>query len=309
MSQGIAPLRPRILIFFAALLAVLLAVPQAQASFHLVDVSEVYTNAQGNVQFVELKALFDAQTQVQNARVVAYNADSTMIVLLKDFTAVYNWTANQNMLLATAAFQDTAGFAPDFVIPNNVFFPDGRIGFDRDPAVVGAVVIDGVAYGNYTGANTGYGSPAAALPSDGAFSLTRVILGTSGRNNATDWAVLGNTPTRTDGMTTRLHYPASAVDPSLDRGSIALAQSRPNPMRDDARIEFSLRRDADVTLRIYGPDGRLVWSVSEGRLGVGPHEILWDGRDAQGRPVAGGVYLYRLSADGESAARRLHVVR
>ncbi len=311
MSQGIASPRPRraavFIAFLVALLPASLAAPRADASFHLVNVSEVYTNGDGSVQYVELKALAAGQTVLGSTRLVAYNADSTQIDILKDFTANYSWTTNQTMLLATAAFQDTAGFAPDFVIPNGVFFPDGRVGFNRDPASPGAVVIDGVAYGNYTGANTGYGTPASALPTDGTFSLTRIVFATFNRNNSADWGILGNSPMRTDGTTTRLH--PTGVEPVLPGATFVLHQSRPNPTAGDALVDFALPRSASVSLEIFSVDGRLVRTVRAGRLGAGPNQIRWDGRDANGRPAAGGVYVYRLTADGESAARRLHVVR
>lgn len=306
--QGIASQRSRVLAFLAALSATAIATPPADATFHLVNVGEVYTNPQGDVQFVELKSLFAGQTQMQNGRVVSHNADSTVVVILKDFVATYAWTEGQTMLLATAAFQDSAGFPPDFVIPNNVVFPSGRICFDRDPPLT-PVHVDAVAYGNYTASNTGFGTPAPALPSDGAFSMTRVIFGTVGQNNATNWAVIGNTPKRTDGTTTRLHFPASGVTPGVGPGPIVLAQSRPNPMSEDAVIAFSLEKDEDVALRIYGVDGRLVREMRAGRLGAGPNQIRWDGLDANGRRAAGGVYVYRLTAGAASAARRLQVVR
>jgi hypothetical protein len=33
--------------------------------------------------------------------------------------------------------------------------------------------------------------------------------------------------------------------------------------------------------------------------------VVWDGADAHGVKVASGIYLYRLDADGFSAARKL----
>src|SRR5262245_14467037 len=180
---------PRAIPILVMASALAFVAPSAHATFHAVNVSEVYTNANGSVQFVELQALTSLQTQMQHTRVVAYNADSTVTTLLFDFTTTINWSTNQHILLATAAFQDTAGFAPDFVIPSGLSFPSGRACLNRDPGEVGAVVVDGVAYGSYTGANTGYGTPAAALPTNGSYSLTRVVFGINIRNNSTDWAV------------------------------------------------------------------------------------------------------------------------
>lgn len=288
-----------------------LAPDSAQATFHLIDINEVYTNAQGDLQFVELKARAAFQTALTPTRVEAYNADSTVAVVLFDFVASFPaLDNNETLLLATAAFQDSAGFAPDFVMAAGVFFPDGRVTFRRDPGQLGAVHVDAVAYGNYTGANSGgaYGTPAAPLPSDGIFSLTRVIPGTGTKNNSIDFEYKRNSPTRNDGTTTTLH-PASGVDVGLPREAVFLGQNEPNPTRGETSIPFRLEREAQVILRVYGVEGRLVRTIDAGRLGPGPHRIAWDGRDASRAPVAGGVYVYRLSADDASAARRMILVK
>jgi hypothetical protein len=293
----------------AAAIAFALAAP-ADAAFHIINVSEVYTNAQGDVQFIELKALSNFQTQLQSTRVVAYNADSTVQNVVLDFTAVFAaLDNNETVLLATAAFQDTAGFAPDFVIPDSlIFVPNGRIGFNRDPAVPGAVVIDGVAYGAYTGANVGYGTPASALPTNGDHSLTRVVFGISNRNNSTDWQYLPNTPKRNDGMTTTIHAP-SDVSPGLPRQTLVLGASRPNPTAGQTVIPFSLERSANVTLRIYSAEGRLVRTIDAGRLPAGANAISWDGRKDDRLHAAAGVYVYSLTAAEATASRRLQVLR
>ena len=33
--------------------------------------------------------------------------------------------------------------------------------------------------------------------------------------------------------------------------------------------------------------------------------LIWDGRDAQGRPVAAGVYMYRLQVDDQTHTRKM----
>ena len=47
---------------------------------------------------------------------------------------------------------------------------------------------------------------------------------------------------------------------------------------------------------------RQVWT---GPLAAGEHELTWDGRDAQGRPVAAGVYLYRVQVDEQTRTRKM----
>ena len=44
-------------------------------------------------------------------------------------------------------------------------------------------------------------------------------------------------------------------------------------------------------------------------LPAGPHAVRWDARDTAGRPVANGVYFYRLAGSGHEAVRKLVVLR
>ena len=69
---------------------------------------------------------------------------------------------------------------------------------------------------------------------------------------------------------------------------------------------------ASVEVAVWDLSGRLVRQVYAGRDDVGAYERMWDGRDASGRLVPPGLYLYRVSveADHQTAeqAGLLHVV-
>jgi len=60
-----------------------------------------------------------------------------------------------------------------------------------------------------------------------------------------------------------------------------------------------------VNLTIYNILGQSVRPVWTGPLPVGKHELTWDGRDAQGHPVAAGVYVYRLQVDEQTHTRKM----
>ena len=55
--------------------------------------------------------------------------------------------------------------------------------------------------------------------------------------------------------------------------------------------------------------GRRVTRLVDGQLPAGHHTTTWDGRDAAGTRVAAGVYLYRLTAGGESLSKEMVRVR
>jgi len=90
----------------------------------------------------------------------------------------------------------------------------------------------------------------------------------------------------------------------------ALHGAVPNPFNPKTTIAFSLPEAAGVTLRVYDLSGRLVATLLDGAPHAqGRHEVVWDGRDAQGRTAAAGSYVARLEAGDRSATRRMMLVR
>ena len=95
--------------------------------------------------------------------------------------------------------------------------------------------------------------------------------------------------------------------------SFTLGDAVPSPMRASTHIRFTLPRSSDqaspVRLAVFGLDGRRVRSLWDTPAAAGAHDVVWDGRDAVGHPVAPGVYFYRLDWSGQTRSRKLAVVR
>jgi hypothetical protein len=89
----------------------------------------------------------------------------------------------------------------------------------------------------------------------------------------------------------------------------ALQQNYPNPFNSGTVIEFALPRACDVDLRLYNLAGQEVLRLATGAREVGSYSLLWDGTDAQGRPLASGVYLYRLETGDRTLTRSLLLLR
>ena len=93
------------------------------------------------------------------------------------------------------------------------------------------------------------------------------------------------------------------------RTAVSLSVS-PSPSRGETTLDFTLPETADANLEIFTVAGRLVRRVDLGRLSPQNHHIVWDGRDRNGSPVADGIYLVRLTADGALlASGRVVIVR
>ena len=92
-----------------------------------------------------------------------------------------------------------------------------------------------------------------------------------------------------------------------------LLANYPNPFNPETWIPYQLSDPAEVTVSIYSVDGKLVRTLELGQVPAGIYQsrsraAYWDGQNAQGEPVASGVYFYTLTA-GDFKATRKMVIR
>ncbi|MCI0694872.1 VWA domain-containing protein [candidate division KSB1 bacterium] len=99
-------------------------------------------------------------------------------------------------------------------------------------------------------------------------------------------------------ISTSINYQAQAIR------LFHLAQNYPNPFSSGARsrlagnpktrLEFYLGQRSAVELAVYNIRGEQVKILMKESLPAGQHQAEWDGTNTQGRPVASGIYFYRL---------------
>ena len=89
----------------------------------------------------------------------------------------------------------------------------------------------------------------------------------------------------------------------------ALQPNVPNPFNPQTMIQYAVPSAGRVKLVVYNLMGQTVRTLVNGERPVGSFSVLWDGRDATGRDVASGVYLYQMEAAGFSAVRKMVLVR
>ena len=83
----------------------------------------------------------------------------------------------------------------------------------------------------------------------------------------------------------------------------------PNPFNPTTTIAYDLSKAGKVQLRIYNVKGQLVKSLYNGNQTAGRHSIIWNGRDETNRPVASGVYFYRLETTNYTSTRKMLLMK
>lgn len=151
----------RLLINMVVLLSIAGAVPTATAAVHLWQIKEVFSNADGSVQFIEMFDNFPGEVFTAGTTLQA-NSDG----VIKSFTLSSispKPTQNRHMLFATPGFSSLAGgIAPDFT-----FLP-ATLPFINPNANNITITFSGSGDSiNFTG---------ASLPKNGINSLTDTVL-------------------------------------------------------------------------------------------------------------------------------------
>ncbi len=86
--------------------------------------------------------------------------------------------------------------------------------------------------------------------------------------------------------------------------AFALAQNTPNPFNPTTAISYQLSAVSNVRLDVFDALGRKVRTLVDGPQSAGAHTVTFDGNG-----LASGLYLYRLTASGQTLARRMTLIR
>jgi len=84
-----------------------------------------------------------------------------------------------------------------------------------------------------------------------------------------------------------------------------LLQNFPNPFNPSTTIRFALPKKSLVSLGIFNEHGGLVRELITQQLyDPGWRELVWDGTNTAGLPVASGAYFYRLNAESLGSGKK-----
>ncbi len=83
-----------------------------------------------------------------------------------------------------------------------------------------------------------------------------------------------------------------------------LAQNYPNPFNPGTTIQFSLPKSSNVLMKVYNLLGQEVATLLDGFREAGVHFINFDAVN-----LNSGIYIYKIEADGFSAARKMTLIK
>lgn len=124
-------------------------------------------------------------------------------------------------------------------------------------------------------------------------ALTYELLGQDSET-AQDWFLLVGPPGSEVATPVRARPGVSEGRPLPT--AFTLRQNHPNPFSGRTTIRFELPAETSVRLEVFDAQGRLVRTLAKSQFPPGFHALDWDERDAYGRQVGSGVYLYRIHA-------------
>ena len=88
-----------------------------------------------------------------------------------------------------------------------------------------------------------------------------------------------------------------------------LGDNYPNPFNPVTTIPVQLLKNAQVKLSIYDLLGREVNVLVNGFQNAGSHNFVWDGHDKTNKPVASGVYFYKLETADFVSVKKMLLIR
>ena len=83
----------------------------------------------------------------------------------------------------------------------------------------------------------------------------------------------------------------------------ALGVSYPNPFHTSTHIPYQLSTAGHVRVQVFNQLGQLVRVLVDEEHAPGSYYIAWNGKDQYNKPLASGVYLFRMEAEGSSWVR------
>jgi len=125
-------------------------------------------------------------------------------------------------------------------------------------------------------------------------------------SGAVHWANFKRNPQRTGSALD----PTSGIEPEVvPVFTNTLGKNYPNPFNPDTNINFSLKEESYVNLKVYNTRGQLVKTLISENLQEGVHFTSWNGKDNNNKAVASGIYFYKMDSNNYSSTKKMILLK
>jgi len=83
----------------------------------------------------------------------------------------------------------------------------------------------------------------------------------------------------------------------------------PNPFNPSTTIQYRIGTAGSASVVVHNAAGQVVRCLVKNNHAAGTHEVIWDGKDESGRPVASGTYFVRLTTPTAVVTERVTLAR
>ena len=119
-----------------------------------------------------------------------------------------------------------------------------------------------------------------------------------------------NNPQNIEGSMSLYEYDETSSDDDIVANANKLIGNYPNPFNPETTISFSVTQTSPfVTLEIFNIKGQKVKTLVNNKLEEGLHHIVWNGKDDVNKPVASGIYFYKLQTGKYSAVKKMVLMK
>ena len=103
---------------------------------------------------------------------------------------------------------------------------------------------------------------------------------------------------------------APAPDESGDMPArFNLGMIYPNPSNPSTTIEYEMPFQDNVVVKVFNLKGNLVTTLVNEVQAAGHHQTVWNGRNGDGKQVASGIYLVKMSAGHFISTRKITLLK
>ncbi|MCK4654864.1 MAG: T9SS type A sorting domain-containing protein [Candidatus Cloacimonetes bacterium] len=91
--------------------------------------------------------------------------------------------------------------------------------------------------------------------------------------------------------------------------STKLNPNFPNPFNPETTISFSIIEDCRVTIDVYNIRGQKVKTLVNEKLNAGAHQVIWHGKDENGKSVSSGIYFYKMNSGRYTSVKKMILMK